>query len=366
MKQSKHDSCLFLKHAKVPVANPDNTVMCPELSGLLSLHVDDNLVTGTDETLSLVYESLIGAFEDISIEKNHFRHFGVDVWRDPVLFNIYDSQRDYLDALEPIVLPSGRTKKEDLAEPLLVTMFRSLVAGIAWTGVTYGPGLVAGSLFQGYLPGVTLGNIVQLNEVLSQLKSEYKPLIYRADLQPPFRIVTVVDSSLGNNSKYSQNGFFVLLCRRSDTNICGACNQLAFKSHKSKRVASSTSHAETLASMAGIEEGSFIQTWLLELERPNLSSTELIAAPSEILSLIVAVGDCKDAFDMFTKVAFPTPVNRALTLYVHAIREYFEHKKIESFCWIDTRCNIANSLTKFGQNGLLEIADLKPFFATAS
>ena len=152
----------------------------------------------------------------------------------------------------------------------------------------------------------------------------------------------------------------------SDVHICGPCVQLAFKSAKSKRVASSTSHAETLASMLGLEESTFLQTWLLELARPDMSSIELIDAPSTLLSPILSIGDCKDAFDMFTKPAFPTPVNRALTLYVHAIREYFEKKRVEAFVWTDTRDNIAHALTKFSQAGLLEISDLRLFYTTAS
>jgi hypothetical protein len=118
--------------------------------------------------------------------------------------------------------------------------------------------------------------------------------------------------------------------------------------------------------MLGLEETSFLQTWLLELQQPQLTSAELIDAPSSLLWPIIAVGDCKDAFDMFTKPAFPTPVNRALTLYVHAIREYFEQKKVEAFVWTDTRDNIANALTKFSQSGLLEIAELRRFYTTAS
>jgi hypothetical protein len=69
---------------------------------------------------------------------------------------------------------------------------------------------------------------------------------------------------------------------------------------------------------------------------------------------------------MFTKPAFPTPVNRALTLYVHAIREYYEKKRVEGFVWTDTRDNIANALTKFSQAGLLEVSDLRQFYSTAS
>jgi hypothetical protein len=118
--------------------------------------------------------------------------------------------------------------------------------------------------------------------------------------------------------------------------------------------------------MSGLEETSLIQTWLLELQFPLLSSAELIDAKPEWLVPIVAIGDCKDAFDMFTKPAFPTPVNRALTLYVHAIREYYEKKRVEAFVWTDTRDNIANALTKFSQAGLLELDDLISFYTTAS
>jgi hypothetical protein len=362
--QSKHDSCLFISEAPKHLQN--DKLVFGRLDMMLSLHVDDNLVTGQPHKLQKLYEMLLEAFEEISIEKNHFRHFGLDVWRDPLLFNVYSCQKDYLSQLEPIVLPSGRTKKDEPAGPLLITAYRSLVAGIAWTGVTYAASLTAGSLFQTFLPTPCLAHCLQLNEVLAQLKLHYRPMIYRCDIQLPLRLISLVDSSLGNNSKYSQGGFFTLLCNRSQEYICGACNQIAFKSSKSKRVASSTSHAETLASMTGLEETSFIQTWLLELQFPHMSSAELINAESSLLVPITAIGDCKDAFDMFTKPAFPTPVNRALTLYVHAIREYYEKKKVEAFVWLDTRDNISNALTKFSQSGLLELDDLIEFYTTAS
>ena len=54
----------------------------------------------------------------------------------------------------------------------------------------------------------------------------------------------------------------------------------------------------------------------------------------------------------------PTPTNRSQQLYLEALREAKEHGKVTAFAWIDTRDNLANSLTKFSQSGLLEIAEL--------
>ena len=148
-----------------------------------------------------------------------------------------------------------------------------------------------------------------------------------------------------------------MLSNRSTQHVCGSCNQLSFKSGKSKRVASSTSHAEVLASMSGLEEASFLQTWMLELTYPRMTSLELLATPSSLLVPIVSVGDCMDAFDLFIKPTVPTPTNRSMTLYIQACREFYETGRCEAFVWVDTRCNVANVLTKFGQSGLLEIDD---------
>ena len=119
--------------------------------------------------------------------------------------------------------------------------------------------------------------------------------------------------------------------------------------------------------MLALEEASFLRTWILELTFPRLTSLELLAASSDLLVPIVAVGDCKDAFDLFTKPAVPTPTNRSMTLYVQACREFHETGKLAAFVWCDTKCNIANVFTKFNQSGLLEIDEfLKLVYASAS
>jgi hypothetical protein len=121
-----------------------------------------------------------------------------------------------------------------------------------------------------------------------------------------------------------------------------------------------------LAAMSGLEEASFIQTWILELTKPRLSVIELIDASPEHIAQIVSIGDCDDAFELLFNPGTPTPVNRSMTLYVQACREFYELRKLEGFVWIDTRDNIANCLTKFSQTGYLELEGLRSFYTTAS
>ena len=364
LRQSNHDPCVFyspLPQLEIEAKASEIAKTGVAVDLIMSLHVDDTLATGTTEKLEWLEKMLVEEFQDITTERNHFKHFGVDVYRHPTLFHISACQRDYIAELKPIDIPP-RCRKDDACDTQTITAFRSLVSGVAWSGVTYAPSLAAASLFQGFLPSPTWEHCKMLNEALKQIQSEYTPLMYRSDLQGPFRLVVVSDSSLGNSSKYSQGGFFVLLATQTDNLICGACHTLAFKSGKSKRVASSTEHAEVLALLSGVEEALFLQTWMYEVANPYISSLQLLHVSGQEHMQIVSVTDCLDVLESLTKTAVPTPVNRALTLYLHALRELFQLKFVEAYAWCDTRDNIANSLTKIKPDGTLDLGDLKEFY----
>ena len=298
-------------------------------------------------------------FVEITTERNHFRHYGVDCFRCPRTFNVFGSQQDYLEEIRPIALPSSRVSKETLCNADEVTEYRSVVAALAWVGVTFAPAAAAGSLFQSFLPKPNYEQCRQVNLVLAQIKEEYKPLMSLASLQGPLQIVAPSDSSLGNSSKRSQGGFYVLFCNRDDEFIAGHCTPMSYKSSKSKRVASSTSHAETLACIAALEEAAFLQTWATELQHPRMTAAQLVAfTPTvQIRSCI----DCRDVFEMLINRGTPTPVNRAQTLYIEILREHQQQSRVSEYCWVDTRDNIANALTKFKQDGSLDLADLAVF-----
>ena len=46
--------------------------------------------------------------------------------------------------------------------------------------------------------------------------------------------------------------------------------------------------------------------------------------------------------------------------------KFMRLEAIKAFCWVDTRDNVANVLTKFSQTGLLELDEIAELYETAS
>ena len=136
-------------------------------------------------------------------------------------------------------------------------------------------------------------------------------------------------------------------------------NLISFRSARSKRVASSTMSAETLALCAGTEEGIYLQTWLREIESPLLSARELINAPSSELMSMLPCTDCNDIYELLVSPAHSLPSNKSQALFVSALREDKSSGRVNHWGWIDTRDMLANPLTKLDASGNIEWQDLR-------
>jgi hypothetical protein len=112
-------------------------------------------------------------------------------------------------------------------------------------------------------------------------------------------------------------------------------------------------HAECLAQVAACEEASFLQSWHFEFANPTVSTLDIIAASPSLFVPIVGVVDCKDLLDVLTKSVVTAVTNRAMVLYVAALRELKETKRVSAWTWVDTRDNPANAFTKLNSDGTL-------------
>ena len=266
---------------------------------------------------------------------------------------------NYLNDLKEIELPS-RCNKTAEAPAEKITEFRALVSAVAWLGVTSPFAITSASILQSHLPKPTWGDIVRLNNQVQQLREVYTPLVYRR-IEPPFRLINVSDSSFANSGKYSQGGFLTLICHKNSDILCGPVCILDFKSNKSKRVATSTMHAEALAQISGLETSTYIQSYLLEVAKPNLNAMSLLSPEMhEEMIQIVSVTDCEDLYSSLVAPAQASCSNKHLSLYLAAIREMKSSKRVQSFIWADTRDLIANAMTKLTDAGLCETAELLP------
>jgi len=115
-------------------------------------------------------------------------------------------------------------------------------------------------------------------------------------------------------------------------------------------------HAECLAELAGVEAGTYIQSYVLRIAKPNLKCIELLEpeAHEEMLPMQV-VTDCDDLHCALVSPAFPNPTNKQLSLYLACLREYKTVGRISAFIWCDTRDMLANALTKLEESGLVPL-----------
>ena len=135
---------------------------------------------------------------------------------------------------------------------------------------------------------------------------------------------------------------------------------LDFKSNKSKRVATSTQHAEALSAIAGIEAATFLQTYLLELQEPTLNKLDLLTPEKHSAIIpICSVSDCRDPHEVLTSPAQPTLSNKHLSLYIAAMREFHTCRRVVAWIWCDTRDMIANVLTKLNEDGTANMTEIK-------
>jgi hypothetical protein len=353
-RRSAHDSCVYKKLASNQ----------KDLELLLSLHVDDTLITAPEGIIDKFAKKLEQKFGKISYQKNSFTHFGLLTTKCPKSHNVTLCQLHYLSQIKPIEIDakrgSGRTA-ESKATTEEITQYRSVVSAIAWLAQTFPPAGTVTSLYQGRLPSPTVGDLRQLNSVLAQIHDIYKPMVIRGDINLfECLILALGDASLGNASKHSQIGYIIALTNRVDTSrkqLTFDWSIITYKSQKSKRVATSTMHSELLAQSSSSEEAVNLQTFLHELKNPSLSANELLKARPEELNPIWTITDCEDLHQVLVKETAPVLSNKSMTLFTEALREHKTTGRIAQFCWCDTRDNVSNVLTKLKPDGLLDVGD---------
>jgi hypothetical protein len=352
---SPHDSCLWR------LISPKG-----QLQLLMSLHVDDTLVTGEDSCIKHLHALLEKKFGSMTFEEGTFKHFGVHITKHND-HSVELSQEKYLATLKDITVHrtrgDGRVLDSEASESE-ISDFRSLVSGVAWMGVTHPAAQSAASLYQHCLPQPKISDLMHLNAFVQQLRDCNCSLKFIPGLPlDKCKLIVQSDSSLGNAAKYSQGGHVILLClddqsRSADWQFCGKLNLLTARSARSKRVATSTMSAALLQISTAVEESVFVQSWLFELMHPATPSNDLLHVDPHDYIPCDASTDCNDAYEVLIKAAVPTISNRNLILFVSMLREAKQLGYIRSWYWHDTHDMLADVLTKLLPTGLADLDKL--------
>ena len=330
----------------------------------VTTHVDDCGAAGSRKWLDEQYALLVSKFGKVTRQKLPFTHCGVLYSR--TQDGIKMSQDEFCGKLKMAPVPSRRDEDSLTAEEL--TNFRSILGGLLWLTATRLDLVSDVCALQSQVTKAKVGHLKQANNVVKKAKAELNQnvgLHYRR-LRPPLRLACVHDSSAaGNVRNYAQEGVLILLCEdkllkysREEEHVLedhqtrllgGRAHVLWGHGAKAKRISYSTSHAETLAAISGLEASSLVAVRLAELlYLPSKASLQALIATQEqgIPRLPVdTYTDCRDFFELASGDKSVSQ-DKNQRLYILAFREARMMGRIRFMILCPTESMTADALTK--------------------
>ncbi|OLP96718.1 Acyl-CoA-binding domain-containing protein 6 [Symbiodinium microadriaticum] len=331
----------------------------------VTTHVDDCGAVGKKRWLDEQYSLLMAKFGKVTRQKLPFMHCGVLYSRISDGFRM--SQDDFCSKLRPASIATGR-KDTDQLTPEELTNFRSILGGLLWLTATRLDLVSDVCLLQSQVTRARIEHLKQANNVVKKAKAEIGQnlgIVFRR-LRPPLRLACVHDSSAaGNVRNYAQEGVLVMLCEdglgdfsRDEEHVMqdyqtkllgGKAHILWAHGAKAKRISYSTSHAETLAAISGLEASTLVAVRMAELMylpgRPKLQA--LIAAQEQGIPRL-PVDDYTDCRDFFELASGDKSVSQDKNqrLYILAFREARMTGRIRWLVLCPTESMTADALTK--------------------
>ena len=311
-----------------------------KLLALISTHVDDLGSTAKQQWLDIHYAKVKAEFGGVTREVLPFSHCGCRYEKTPDGFLM--TQKHFAEKLTEAKIEAGR-KDDDMLKPGELTQFRSVLGGFLWLTATRLDLIAEVSLLQSNETKATIGHLRMANKVVLKAKNpQYLELgLHYRKMSGNLRLMCIHDASSANKERnYAQEGILVLLCEdglniddkefkitASDIltgRLGGRAHVLWSHGARAKRVSYSTSHAETLAAIGGLETVSLVMIRLAEImytpSQPSLQDLTKIQEYGIKELPIDCPTDCKDFFEL-TRGDRSLPQDKRQRLYVLAHKE---------------------------------------------
>ena len=309
-----------------------------KLLGIVGIHVDDFISTGTLEFSRDIIPKVLSVFQVGKSENESFLYTGFKIKKNKN--NITLDQQDYISRIEmPILDATILLEKEDDLTPKELTIYRMMVGCTNWVARITRPDLnydmvSLSTKFKGgkvedlKTAKKVLANIVQ-NEATITLSSV-------GDLRKA-ELWLYTDASFGNlNNGVDSTGSYILLLINPKN---GKCAPLDWKANKIKRVVNSTLAAEALSLYAGLDAAIAMKNQL-----------RMILGKDYIFPLR-AIVDNKSTVDT-VHAAVSLTTEKRLRKEIGSIKEMMKKGKLQQLKWVPTELMLADALTKKGVNSL--------------
>ena len=329
--------------------------------GVLTCHVDDLAIAGEAKWLDGLYERMVKKFKKVTRQTMPFEHCGAEY--SETNQGLCISQKAFTERLQPTVVPNR--PDEDKLKPEEVTMFRSQLGALLWLTSTRLYLIAEVSFLQSKVTTAQIKDLKQTNNVIQKAK-DYKELgiHYRRFETKNQRLVCIHDASSASKGRnYAQEGVLVavaddyfvdnIAAETSDEDQVklhgGAMHVIHAHGCKAKRVSYSTSHAETLSMVGGLETATLCMLRLAEMMHPkkepslkDLIETQESGRPNLPMDFY---GDCRDLFELVTGER-TLPQDKTQRLYVLAVKEARLSGRLRYVNLVPTQSMTADCLTK--------------------
>ena len=243
------------------------------------------------------------------------------------------------------------------------------LGGLLWLCATRLDLVADVGVLQSKATKATVKDMAQASAVVKKAKApQYKDvgMIFKHfDKKAPWRLVVIHDASSATKGRaYSQEGVMVLLMpdylnydprihsiSGVDVKECfgGTGHILSAHGAKAKRISYSTSHAETLAAIAGLETSSLVCLRLAELllpeKKPSLQKLAALQEKGVPFLPVDAYTDCRDFLSLTTGSA-SLPQDKSQRIYILAHREARLSGRLRWVIIVPTQSMLADALTK--------------------
>ena len=357
---SQLDDCTFVWKTK----NKDKET---ELEAMATTHVDDIALTGTQQWLDSIHNKFLTRFGKVTRQTLPFDHCGCKYERTDDGYKI--SQTEFAKKLKPAPVPQRADESKLVKDE--VSNLRSILGALLWLTATRIDIIADLSILQSRVTVAEVKDLKQANEILTKVNEFIDlGLHYRYMEDKHVRLMCIHDASSSSKGRYyAQEGLLIGLAADKFHNIHlepetvfndgdgaqgvdlhgGFFHILHASGSKAKRISYSTSHAETLSMIGGLEASTMIMIRLSELHHPSAQPTvkQLIQVQEQGDPKIPMdfYGDCRDLFELTTGLR-TLPQDRSQRLYTLGLKEARISGKMRLVTLVPTEAMTADSLTK--------------------
>ena len=342
------------------------------LVAIMTKHVDDLKVAGEPEVVLQIMKMIEETFGSMKLIWHEFTNCGVRHIQDKTTCECSLDQTEYISGLKTISHDEIRGKSSNsYCEPLLHTLYQSLLGAVAFTSLTRVDIIVFVVALQRHTHKPQVIHVKRLNALVRWMQANPRKLMYRSfnkaskvslhseahprAIKPsqsgPFQHLKVIaDSSFKKEEEkgHSLRGVLHLRCAGRDYTQGGTVHILDFATKALRLVTRSTYSSELLGACDSIDHGLMLLYILHEIHSgvPTKHEAKLLRERGRFAVPCVLYIDALSVYASATATYIKAPAEKGLLSHVQYLRELMDNRVLDALAWQDTRDMAADGLTK--------------------